>query len=143
MRKAYLCELCHDQMTTHMAAAWNRRETAVCEDCLAPPAGDPAWAGLVHYVVAGTRAEAQEWVRRAPRPGPTAVTYVCAPAQLRGLRRPRVYLHGTYRQLPQWPEIATALRNVRADVIVPDGEEPSPVWNMLRVPRPGMLGLPR
>jgi hypothetical protein len=119
MSKTYLCELCYDQMTTHLTTAWNRRETAVCDDCLAPPTGDPAWAGLVHCVVAGTRDEAQEWLRGAPLSGATAVTYISAPAQLRGLRRPQVSLYGTYRQLPQWPEIATALQNVQAEIIAP------------------------
>jgi hypothetical protein len=122
MRRAYLCELCYDPMTTPMTTAWDQRETAVCEDCLTPPARDPAWAGLVHCVVAGTRAEAREWVRGAALSSSTCVTYVGAPWHLRGLYRPRVSLHGTYRQLPQWPEIAKALQNVQAEILAPDRE---------------------
>jgi hypothetical protein len=123
MSSSYLCDLCSDQMTTHMTTAWHRRETAVCEDCLAPPVGDLAWDGLAQCLVAGTRDEAQDWLRRAALPGATFVKHVSAPSHLRGLRRPRVYLHGTYRQLPLWPEIAQALRNVQADVIAADRDE--------------------
>ena len=119
MSETYLCELCYDQMTPHTTTAWSGRETAVCDDCLAPPARDPAWAGLVHCVVAGTWDEAQDWLRQSSVPPSTGVMYVCAPRHLRGLYRPQVSLHGTYRRLPQWPEIATALQNVQADIIAP------------------------
>lgn len=43
----YLCELCFDQVTTHSTTAWDGLDTAVCDDCLAPPEGHAAWAEVV------------------------------------------------------------------------------------------------
>jgi hypothetical protein len=42
----FLCEVCFDTLTTHMTAAWNGIDIAVCEDCLAPPAGQACWQAL-------------------------------------------------------------------------------------------------
>lgn len=44
--KGYLCELCMDEMTSHVTSAWDGLETAVCEGCLAPDEGDPCWDTL-------------------------------------------------------------------------------------------------
>src|SRR5262249_35048648 len=42
----WLCEVCFDALTTHWTAAWDGLETAVCEDCLAPPAQHVCWQAL-------------------------------------------------------------------------------------------------
>jgi len=42
----FLCELCFDALTTHRTAAWDGLEMAVCEDCLAPPAGHACWQAV-------------------------------------------------------------------------------------------------
>ncbi len=46
MAEHFLCELCFDALTTHRTAAWDGLEMAVCEDCLAPPAGHACWQAV-------------------------------------------------------------------------------------------------
>lgn len=46
MAEYWLCELCFDALTTHRTEAWDGQEMAVCEDCLAPPAGHACWQAL-------------------------------------------------------------------------------------------------
>lgn len=45
----YLCELCFEQYTTHMTEAWDGLATAVCDDCLAPPAAHEAWEAIFRW----------------------------------------------------------------------------------------------
>ena len=46
MAGQWLCEICFDTLTTHWTEAWDGLELAVCEDCLAPPAGHVCWQAL-------------------------------------------------------------------------------------------------
>ena len=46
MAGQFLCEVCFDALTNHMTAVWDGLDTAVCEDCLAPPAGHACWQDL-------------------------------------------------------------------------------------------------
>ena len=46
MASQFLCEVCFDTLTTHMTAAWNGVDIAVCEDCLAPPPDHACWQTL-------------------------------------------------------------------------------------------------
>lgn len=43
MAGQFLCEVCFDALTNHTTAVWDGLDTAVCEDCLAPPAGHACW----------------------------------------------------------------------------------------------------
>ena len=46
MAGQFLCEVCFDALTNHMTTAWDGLDTAVCEDCLAPPPEHPCWQEL-------------------------------------------------------------------------------------------------
>jgi len=46
MAGQFLCEVCFDALTDHVTAVWNGLDTAVCDDCLAPPVGHPCWQEL-------------------------------------------------------------------------------------------------
>ena len=46
MAGQFLCEVCFDALTNHTTAVWDGLDTAVCEDCLAPPAGHTCWQEL-------------------------------------------------------------------------------------------------
>ena len=43
MAGQFLCEMCFDALTNHSTAVWNGLDTAVCEDCLAPPTDHACW----------------------------------------------------------------------------------------------------
>ena len=60
MAGQFLCELCFDALTNHMTAVWDGLDTAVCEDCLAPPVGHACWQALGEaYGVAELRLDEQ------------------------------------------------------------------------------------
>jgi len=42
----FLCEVCFDALTNHTTAVWSGTDTAVCDDCLAPPAEHACWQEL-------------------------------------------------------------------------------------------------
>lgn len=46
MAGQFLCEVCFDALTNHSTAVWNGLDTAVCEDCLAPPTEHACWQEL-------------------------------------------------------------------------------------------------
>lgn len=46
MAGQFLCEVCFDALTNHTTAVWDGLDTAVCEDCLAPPVGHTCWQEL-------------------------------------------------------------------------------------------------
>lgn len=46
MAGTFLCEMCDDALTDHMTEVWNGCDMAVCDDCLAPPAGHACWQEL-------------------------------------------------------------------------------------------------
>lgn len=46
MAGQFLCEVCFDALTNHTTTVWDGLDTAVCEDCLAPPAGHTCWQEL-------------------------------------------------------------------------------------------------
>jgi hypothetical protein len=56
----FLCEVCFDALTNHMTAAWNGVDTAVCDDCLAPPAEHPCWQELGE-AYGGVELHRDEW----------------------------------------------------------------------------------
>ncbi|MGE3540061.1 MAG: hypothetical protein AB7N91_21825 [Candidatus Tectimicrobiota bacterium] len=60
MAGQFLCEVCFDALTDHMTEAWDGHETAVCEDCLAPPEAHPCWKDVGNtYGVAEVRVDEQ------------------------------------------------------------------------------------
>lgn len=60
MAGQFLCEVCFDALTDHMTEVWDGRDTAVCDECLAPPAGHPCWQEVSDtYGVAELRADTQ------------------------------------------------------------------------------------
>jgi hypothetical protein len=56
----FLCEVCFDALTNHMTAAWNGVDTAVCDDCLAPPAEHVCWQELGE-AYGGVELHRDEW----------------------------------------------------------------------------------
>lgn len=60
MAGTFLCEMCGDALTDHMTEAWNGCDMAVCDECLAPPAGHACWQELGEtHGVADLRVDAQ------------------------------------------------------------------------------------
>ncbi|MBM3222258.1 MAG: hypothetical protein FJZ47_00420 [Candidatus Tectomicrobia bacterium] len=60
MAGQFLCEICFDVLTNHSTAVWDGLDTAVCEDCLAPPEHHPCWQELGSaFSVAELRPDAQ------------------------------------------------------------------------------------
>ena len=60
MAGQFLCEVCFDALTNHMTAAWNGVDTAVCDDCLAPPAEHVCWQELGE-AYGGVELHRDEW----------------------------------------------------------------------------------
>jgi len=102
------CEVCWDAMTdAEVAAAESPTGVAmaVCEGCQ----GKARWK---RWVCAGDFAEAHGFLREKHLDGTLArweVTVVGAAADLRGLRKPVVYLVGRYAQREDWGAMEAAL----------------------------------